>query len=147
MQRFQTHMKWLTAFSLIALLASLAGVFLNIYYSGKARILEAGKAAIPSIYQWDDVCNRLSDLFPPFMMVVLLIVLTTVLCKGCSSSNPARNSTALYHRNENVGNLQFSRYALMLLAVILIVLGVMNGGLRDVFVKAINICTECIGLG
>lgn len=32
-------------------------------------------------------------------------------------------------------------------AAAFIVLGVMNGGLRDVLVKAINICTECIGLG
>lgn len=32
-------------------------------------------------------------------------------------------------------------------AVALIVLGVMNGGMFDVLVKAINICTECIGLG
>ena len=38
---------------------------------------------------------------------------------------------------------------LMLLgaALLFIVLGVMNGGLYDVLVKAINICTECIGLG
>lgn len=33
------------------------------------------------------------------------------------------------------------------LAAAFIVLGVMNGGMRDVLVKAINICTECIGLG
>lgn len=39
------------------------------------------------------------------------------------------------------------RIVLYAAAVILIVLGVMNGGLRDVLVKAINICTECIGLG
>ncbi len=32
-------------------------------------------------------------------------------------------------------------------AMAFILLGVMNGGLRDVLVKAINICTECIGLG
>ena len=32
-------------------------------------------------------------------------------------------------------------------AMVFIVLGVMNGGLYDVLVKAINICTECIGLG
>ena len=31
--------------------------------------------------------------------------------------------------------------------IALIVLGVLNGGLRDVFVKAANLCTECIGLG
>lgn len=32
-------------------------------------------------------------------------------------------------------------------SVLFIVLGVINGGLRDVLFKAINICTECIGLG
>ena len=33
------------------------------------------------------------------------------------------------------------------LAAALIALGVHNGGLRDVLIKAIKICTECIGLG
>lgn len=37
--------------------------------------------------------------------------------------------------------------ALYLLAAVLIVLGIDNGGMRDVFIKAVNICTECIGLG
>ena len=32
-------------------------------------------------------------------------------------------------------------------AIVRTVLGVLNGGLNDVLVKAINICTECIGLG
>lgn len=32
-------------------------------------------------------------------------------------------------------------------AFVLILLGIENGGMRDVLVKAINICTECIGLG
>lgn len=32
-------------------------------------------------------------------------------------------------------------------AVLLIVLGVLNGGARDVFAKAVRICSECIGLG
>lgn len=39
------------------------------------------------------------------------------------------------------------RTILYVTAVVFILLGVMNGGLRDVLVKAINICTECIGLG
>ena len=39
------------------------------------------------------------------------------------------------------------RMVLLAAAVLFIVLGVMNGGLYDVLVKAINICTECIGLG
>ena len=33
------------------------------------------------------------------------------------------------------------------LAITFIVLGVLNGGMGDVLTKAINICTECIGMG
>ncbi len=36
---------------------------------------------------------------------------------------------------------------LLAIAAALIVPGIINGGLYDVFVKAVNICTECIGLG
>ncbi len=39
------------------------------------------------------------------------------------------------------------RAVLFAAAAALIVLGVLNGGLNDVLIKAINICTECIGLG
>lgn len=39
------------------------------------------------------------------------------------------------------------RFFLLVLALALIVVGVVNGGMRDVWVKAVNICTECIGLG
>lgn len=39
------------------------------------------------------------------------------------------------------------RVVLAAAAVTLVVLGSVNGGARDVLVKAINICTECIGLG
>ncbi len=39
------------------------------------------------------------------------------------------------------------RIGLALIAVGLIALGVVNGGMKDVLAKAINICTQCIGLG
>lgn len=39
------------------------------------------------------------------------------------------------------------RIALYAAAAVFIALGVMNGGMWDVLVKAVNICTECIGLG
>nr|WP_251616997.1 CD1871A family CXXC motif-containing protein [Pumilibacter muris] len=33
------------------------------------------------------------------------------------------------------------------MAVSFIIAGIFNGGARDVLIKAVNICTECIGLG
>ena len=40
-----------------------------------------------------------------------------------------------------------SGIALLVLAVALIAAGVFNGSARDVFGKAVKICTECVGLG
>lgn len=40
-----------------------------------------------------------------------------------------------------------ARIAVLVLAVVFIILGSLNGGVGDVFRKAIKICTECIGLG
>ncbi|MBQ2901252.1 MAG: thioredoxin [Agathobacter sp.] len=39
------------------------------------------------------------------------------------------------------------RNAILVVAIILVVYGFLNGGTIDVLAKAINICTECIGLG
>lgn len=40
-----------------------------------------------------------------------------------------------------------ARIALIAAAVLMIVMGIFNGGMNDVLQKAIKICTECIGLG
>ena len=50
-------------------------------------------------------------------------------------------------RAEKASYIGVVRVLLYAAAVVFIVLGVMNGGVYDVLVKAINICTECIGLG
>ena len=39
------------------------------------------------------------------------------------------------------------RICLLALSGILLVLGALNGGARDVFAKAAAVCSECIGLG
>lgn len=45
------------------------------------------------------------------------------------------------------GRIRMLRAALLALSVLLITAGVYNGSAKDVLGKAINICTECIGLG
>ena len=39
------------------------------------------------------------------------------------------------------------RIAIAVFAVTFIILGIVNGNMRAILIKAINICTECIGLG
>ena len=48
-------------------------------------------------------------------------------------------------QNEKI--LLGARLTIFVLAVAFIVIGIFNGGMADVLQKAINICTECIGLG
>lgn len=46
------------------------------------------------------------------------------------------------HKKKNI-----IRCSILAVALCFIILGAINGGAYDVYVKAINICTECIGLG
>ena len=62
------------------------------------------------------------------------------LLKGVSGGN-------VQEAAEKPSRVNYVRIALYAAALVLIVLGINNGGMRDVLIKAINICTECIGLG
>jgi hypothetical protein len=44
-------------------------------------------------------------------------------------------------------SLRLLRIGLLALAIAAIVLGVMNGEVRTVITKAVNVCLECIGIG
>ncbi|MBO5999675.1 MAG: thioredoxin [Lachnospiraceae bacterium] len=39
------------------------------------------------------------------------------------------------------------RIFLLAAAIVLLLAGIFNGSARDVFGKAVKICTECVGLG
>ena len=39
------------------------------------------------------------------------------------------------------------RIIILIIAVVMIILGIHNGGLDEVFAKGASICTECVGLG
>jgi len=43
--------------------------------------------------------------------------------------------------------LLWARVGVAVVGVVLVVVGILNGGMQDVFAKAVKICTECIGLG
>ena len=43
--------------------------------------------------------------------------------------------------------MQIAKYAILFVAVGILIYGFLLGGTKDVLTKAINICTECVGLG
>lgn len=59
----------------------------------------------------------------------------------------AQPETRKEEKKSLAGRIPLLRTVLLVLAVVLIIAGVFNGSARDVFGKAVKICTECIGLG
>ena len=45
------------------------------------------------------------------------------------------------------GRMYKVRLGVLIAALICIIAGMVNGNMKDILIKAINICTECIGLG
>lgn len=63
-----------------------------------------------------------------------------------SGQQATKANTAL-DASSNEKILLGARLSILVIAVVFIIVGIFNGGMADVLQKAINICTECIGLG
>lgn len=63
------------------------------------------------------------------------------LLKQCPKLPAAKSEIAKIDHTAKI------RYALLMVALALAVFGFLSGGTADVLTKAVNICTECIGLG
>lgn len=70
------------------------------------------------------------------------IELTKQLPASEIKSTPAKEATGTSEKSVNT-----LRFALLFVGVAILVYGFISGGTIDVLTKAINICTECIGLG
>ena len=96
---------------------------------------------------------------PALLLMAACLILTVIgLVKGIrdeKGSGPVKGvrpqKGAGVSGGEMPGQGQISqkklRAALFVLAICFIAAGVLNGSAMDVFGKAVNICTECVGLG
>lgn len=68
--------------------------------------------------------------------------------EGKKESTPIENAK---DKAESIANHPITVWAvrgvIAVIGIVFIIVGALNGGAHDVLIKAINICTECIGLG
>lgn len=144
------------ALATVLILIFLAFNCIDIYLEGNspANLSESGVHLSP-VFSRDMVALRLSPLLPWLAVYVLLIIVCTVVE---AKAGEVKHEVAIDAKNHlglgkarlaecNSKRTNIVRVALFAVAVLFVVLGVTNGGMSDVLIKAINICTECIGLG
>ena len=127
----------------LALAAALIWAVLDLYLAGRA-LRETDPAAV--IYSREAVAARLP--LPLLLLGLWLGALVLALAaRPGKRPRPAPAQAAPARAKAPSRREALLRGGLLGLALLLVLLGVLNGGLRDVLIKAANICTECIGLG
>ena len=104
---------------------------------GVSTIFIAISGALP---QMEEVENNA-------MLIVGCLALGALIGVYGKAKRPSGKVRPCPPRKQMDKPIKIARISVFVLGVLFIVLGMMNGGARDVLIKAINICTECIGLG
>ena len=144
MRQLLKWMRWIAAAAVVTTLVLLAWQCIDIYMEGSVDVNSG-------IYRWEDVCARLQSIAVPMIFCGGVCAVTGLLnilpFLSAPETSLAHYQKSAYKRPKATDCPRIVRIVILFTAVVFIVLGVMNGGLRDVLIKAINICTECIGLG
>ena len=137
-----------TALTLV-LTAALIASAVALYLGGLAR-REAMQSAAAPLFTREDAARALRRL-APLALAWLAAVAAGLVCgarpRYFGGSRAEKRPRAVMKGQPETRSRVALRAGLYALAALLLVLGALNGGLNDVLVKAINICTECIGLG
>ena len=116
-----------------------------LYLRGTAAVA-AGTA--DAVFTLDRAAGFLRLFIIPVLLLAALLIIAALPGMGtartAAPSVPVRaaSSVGAYRR---IGTARI--LVILAAAAVLITLGILNGGLRDVLFKAVSICTECIGLG
>ena len=120
---------------------------MSIYSNG----LEA-RAADPSadIYTIEAIASTAKPVLPVFAVLIVFTIICAILGVKDLNANKASKIEVEKIQAEKAtegSNLSKVRLAIIGLAILFIIIGIFNGSLMDVLIKASKICTECIGLG
>ncbi len=121
---------------------------LIVYFQGSEE-----KSANPmaDIYTVEAITDKAVFVIPLFVAAVIVTIVCLALgVKDAGADKPASSVDIKKNTEADVPSLSTVntiRTILLVIAVIFIIVGMFNGSLMDVFIKASKICTECIGLG
>ena len=120
---------------------------LSIYLQGLAARAENPMA---DIYTVDIIVSKAGFVLPLFVLIALVAIINTVLGVRDESQDKAVTGIDIGKNMADKGtkgSVNKVRLAVLVLAIVFIVVGIFNGSMSDVLIKASKICTECIGLG
>lgn len=132
---------WIEALLCAALCCLLAAGALRLYFGGTADGTEW-------LYTREKAVRTLRPALPLLLAILGLAVLGRAMglkAESLPQAGPLRAPAA--QKTPSEARLRAARLALLVAALALILAGILNGSMRDVLYKAINICTECVGLG
>ena len=148
MQKALKTLRWIFTAATIGIILLLCWQCLDIYPVGnRPENIENG-VYLTQVYSAQIVSERLTMLSP--MLVLYAVLAAVTVAVHLIFGIPQRVTGKIRPcppRAQSEKAVRIARLALLCLGVLFIILGVSNGGSRDVLIKAINICTECIGLG
>ena len=128
---------------------------LSLYLDGAAKQAEGDLFSY--MFTRERVGAKLLPILPLLLCSLALTIAGVILGIRDRNADKPMNSEKLLR---DLGNIRESavhqqadqktrilRTAMLVIALALIVIGIINGGLEDVLAKGAAICTECIGLG
>ena len=128
----------------------LAAAAIRMYVRGTA--MQASDGLFRYIYTREKVGAALLNLLPLIAVTAVFTAAGWIL--GISGETADRPAAAdgmdikQSVKTQKTGRKELIlRVVILLLAVLLIGLGIRNGGMADVFAKGAAVCAECIGLG
>lgn len=133
----------------VLLAVLLAASAVSIYREGKARKAED---PMEPIYTREKAAEKFDPIAPLLFGTIGLTAAGWILAvRDENAEKPAADIEPSRDRFippvENPKAKRALQAALIAAALVFIVLGVINGSAKAVLIKAVNICTECIGLG
>ena len=134
----------------LALAAALCASTVALYAGGLAR-RQAANSLMEPIFTREETAAALRRIAPlglAWLAVAAVAAVSGLLAPLRGRPAKARITAPAKMKGQPETKRRMAlRAALTVLAALLLILGAFNGGLNDVLVKAVNICTECIGLG